>query len=127
MQGDFEKGIFGEARMTKSSRYRTSHLPENQSEPGSRGRVLKNKLGITSRRVMDKLEREVQLRALEKLTDFYQSDHRFTADDICYIHKTWLSDIYECAGRYRQVKMDKDGFPFAYPEQIPKLMTEFEI
>ncbi len=22
--------------------------------------------------------------------------------------------------------MDKDGFPFAYPEQIPKLMTEFE-
>ena len=22
--------------------------------------------------------------------------------------------------------MNKDGFPFAYPEQIPKLMTEFE-
>ena len=111
--------------MKKSLRYRTSHLPEDQFEPGTRGRVLKNKLGLTSARVMVKREKEAQLQALEKLVDFYQSDHRFTAD-ICYIHKTWLGDIYEWAGKYRQVKMDKDGFPFAYPEQIPKLMTEFE-
>jgi cell filamentation protein len=112
--------------MKKLLRYRTSHLIEDQFEPGSRGRVIINKLGITSARAMAEREKEAQLRALEKLVDFYQSDHRFTADDICYIHKTWLSDIYEWAGRYRQVKMDKDGFPFAYPEQIPKLMTEFE-
>jgi cell filamentation protein len=112
--------------MKKTSRYRTSHLIENQFEPGSRGRMFKNKLGITSARVMVKREKEAQLRALEKLVDFYQSNHRFTAGDICYIHKTWLGDIYEWAGKYRQVKMDKDGFPFAYPEQIPKLMTEFE-
>ena len=112
--------------MKKSQQYETSHLIEDQSEPGSRGRVLKNKLGITSAREIAKREKEAQLRALEKLVDFYQSDHRFTAGDICYIHKTWLNDIYEWAGRYRQVKMDKDGFPFAYPEQIPKLMTEFE-
>jgi len=113
--------------MKKSSRYYcTAHLIEDQFEPGSRGRVLKNKLGITSAREMAKHEKEAQLRALEKLVDFYQSDHRFTAGDICYIHKTWLSDIYEWAGKYRQVKMDKNGFPFAYPEQIPKLMTEFE-
>jgi len=113
--------------MKNSSRYCTSHLIEDQVEPGSGGRVLKNKLGITSARDMAKREKEAQLRALEKLVDFYQSDHRFTAGDICYIHKTWLSAIYEWAGRYRQVKMDKDGFPFAYPEQIPKLMSEFEI
>lgn len=112
--------------MKKTSRYRTSHLIENQFEPGSRGKMLKNKLGITSARVMVKREKEAQLRALEKLVDFYQSNHRFTAGDICYIHKTWLGDIYDWAGKYRQVKMDKDGFPFAYPEQIPKLMTEFE-
>jgi len=112
--------------MKKSSRYRTSHLIEDQFEPTSWGRVLKNKLGITRKREMDKLEREAQLRALEKLVDFYQSAHRFTAGDICYIHKSWLGDIYDWAGRYRQVKMDKDGFPFAFPEQIPKLMTEFE-
>ena len=112
--------------MTKSPRYSTSHLIEDQFEPGSRGRVLKNKLGITSARVMVKREKEAQLRALEKLVDFYQSGHRFTAGDMCYIHKTWLSDIYEWAGKYREVKMDKEGFPFAFPEQVPKLMLEFE-
>ena len=112
--------------MKKSSRYLTSHLIEDQFEPGSRGRVLKNKLGITSTREMAKREKEAQLRALEKLVDFYQSDHRFTAGDICHIHKSWLGDIYEWAGRYRQVKMDKDGFPFAFPEQIHKMMIAFE-
>lgn len=112
--------------MKKAPRYRTGHLIEDQFEPGSLGRMLKNKLGIIRKREMDKLEKEAQLRALEKLVDFYQSDHQFTAGDICYIHKTWLSDIYDWAGKYMQVKMDKDGFPFAFPEQIPKLMTEFE-
>jgi cell filamentation protein len=112
--------------MKKTGRYRTAHLIEDQFEHSSQGRVLKNKISITRKREMDKLESEAQLRALEKLVDFYQSDHQFTAGDICYIHKTWLSDIYEWAGRYRQVKMDKDGFPFAFPEQISKLMTEFE-
>jgi cell filamentation protein len=112
--------------MKKSFRYRTEHLIEDQFEPGSRGRVLKNKLGITSAREMAKQEKKAQLRLFDELTDIYQSEHRFTAADICYIHKIWLGDIYEWAGRYRQVKMDKDGFPFAYPEQIPKLITEFE-
>ncbi len=112
--------------MKKSQRYDTSHLIEDQFEPGSRGRVLRNKLGITSTREMAKQEKEAQLRVLDKLTDIYQRDHRVTSADICFIHKIWLGDIYEWAGRYRQVKMDKDGFPFAYPEQIPKLMTEFE-
>ena len=112
--------------MKKSDRYRTSHLIENQFEPGSRGSVLRNKLGITSARVMANQEKEAQLRELDRLTDIYQGDRRITSADICLIHKIWLGDIYEWAGRYRQVKMDKDGFPFAYPEQIPKLMTEFE-
>lgn len=112
--------------MKKSSRYRTEHLVEAQCEPISRGRVLRNKLGITSARVMAKQEKEAQLRVLDRLTDIYQGDRRITSADICMIHKIWLGDIYEWAGRYRQVKMDKDGFPFAYPEQILKLMTEFE-
>lgn len=112
--------------MKQSLRYRTFHLIEDQFEPGSRGRVLINKPGITSTREMAKQEKEAQLRVLDKLTDIYQRDHRVTSADICFIHKIWLGDIYEWAGRYRQVKMDKDGFPFAYPEQIPKLMTEFE-
>ncbi|HET6516349.1 MAG TPA: hypothetical protein VFG09_14415 [Thermodesulfovibrionales bacterium] len=34
--------------MKKAPRYRTSHLIEDQFEPGSNGQVLKNKLGIRS-------------------------------------------------------------------------------
>ncbi len=34
--------------MNKSVRYATSQLTEDQYEPGSKGRVLKNLLGITT-------------------------------------------------------------------------------
>jgi cell filamentation protein len=40
----------------KTGRYDTSGLTEAQSEPGSRGRVLKNLLGIKSKREMDRIE-----------------------------------------------------------------------
>jgi len=35
--------------MTPSDRYDTSHLPEDQYEPGSDGTVLKNLMGIKTR------------------------------------------------------------------------------
>jgi cell filamentation protein len=41
-------------------------------------------------------------------------------------YKIWLGNIYEWAGKYRQVKLSKEDFTFAFPDQIPKLMTEFE-
>jgi len=112
--------------MTPSDRYSTSHLPESQFEPDSNDQVLKNKLGITSPDAMDRREKEEQLRAINELTDFFDKSHRFTAANICTMHKMWLGNIYEWAGKYRQVKMHLPDFTFAYPEQIPKLMTEFE-
>jgi cell filamentation protein len=112
--------------MMSSPRYSTSHLPESQFEPGSNDQVLRNKLGITTPDEMDGREKEEQLRAMDELTDFFSRDHGFTATDICKMHKTWLGNIYEWAGNYRQVKMSKGDFPFAFPEQISKLMTEFE-
>ena len=75
---------------------------------------------------MDRHEKEEQLRAMDELTDLFDRDHRFTAADICRMHKMWLGNIYEWAGQYRQVKMSKGDFPFVFPEQIPKLMAEFE-
>ncbi len=80
--------------MKKSQRYKTSHLIEDQFEPGSRGRVLRNKLGITSAREMDKVEREAQLLTLHKLTEIFNRGYRFSAADICKMHKIWLGEIY---------------------------------
>lgn len=108
-----------------ADRYDISGLLEAQFEPGSRGRVLKNLLGIKRKREMDRAEAEEYLRALEEVSNIYDKDHRFSAADICRIHKIWLENIYEWAGRYRNVNASKDGFPFAAARQIPGLMDEF--
>jgi len=110
----------------KTGKYDTSGLIEDIYEPGSRGRVLKNLLGIKGRREMDRVEAAEQIRALKELLTIYDKDHRFTAADICSIHSTWLGRIYEWAGKYRQVNISKGGFPFAAARQVPLLMDELE-
>lgn len=103
-----------------------SGLEEAQYEPGSRGRVLKNLLGIKRKREMDRVEAAEQHRALEKLVRSFGPGHRFTAADVCAIHKIWLGRIYRWAGQYRQVNLSKEGFLFVPPGQIPRMMAEFE-
>jgi len=112
--------------LRRKDRYDTADLDESQFEPGSRSRVLKNLLDIISKREMDQLEGREQVRALEELAGLYDSDHRFTATDICHMHRLWLGRIYPWAGKYRQVNVKKGSFPFAAAPQIPKLMAEFE-
>lgn len=112
--------------LKKGKRYDTSGLVEAQYEPGSRGRVLKNLLGIKTKREMDRVEEREQFRTLEELIRIYGPSHRFTADDICKIHKIWLGPIYAWAGRHRQVNLTKSDFQFAAAQQIPRLMSEFE-
>jgi cell filamentation protein len=112
--------------MNPSDRYDTSSLPEAQFEPGSRGRVLKNLLHITHKREMDVTEAGRYALVIPNLAERFESDHRFTAVDICEIHRLWLGDIYTWAGQYRQVNMSKDGFDFAMARHVPQLMQELE-
>jgi len=110
----------------KGRRYETSGLVEGQYQPGSRGRVLRNLLGITRKREMNRTELEEQLRAMAELVDRYDLNHRFTADDIRGIHHVWLGAVFAWAGEYRKVNLVKDEFPFAAANQIPRLMAAFE-
>lgn len=107
------------------SRYDAAGI-EAEFEPGSRGRVLRNKLGI--RRVGDMQQAETD--ALVVVTRWavgrFDVAHRFTADDLCELHRQWLGGIYEWAGRYRNVNIAKGGFMFAAAPQVPRLMAEFE-
>lgn len=112
--------------MKKSKRYDTSHLIEDQYEPGSHGRVLSNLLHITHKREMDVAEAERSAHMITILAERFDRDHCFTASDICDIHRIWLGEIYAWAGQYRQVNMSKDGFDFAMARYIPSLMQEFE-
>lgn len=100
--------------------------PEAEFEPGSRGRVLRNRLGIRLVRAMARTESEALLAATQRLIDETDRDHRFVVDDICRMHRLWLGDIYAWAGEYRHVNLVKDGFPFAAAGQIAQLMRAFE-
>lgn len=112
--------------MKKSQRYNTSHLIEDQYEPGSRGRVLRNLLHITRKREMDVVEAEQYTLVQLKLMRMYSREHRFTAADVCTIHREWLGNVYEWAGQFRNVNITKGDFTFAMARHVPQLMKKFE-
>lgn len=111
--------------MRSGERYKARGL-EAEFEPGSRGRVLRNLAGIRSAREMARRESEALLAATERVIDETAVEQRFTAEDICRMHRLWLGEIYPWAGAYRHVNMEKDGFPFAAANQVPRLMHELE-
>lgn len=112
-------------RVRGRSRYEPRGV-EAEFEPGSHHRVLRNLIGVRSVREMARRESEALLAATERLIDETRVDQRFTAADICRMHKLWLGHIYPWAGEYRQVNMGKGDFMFAAANQVPRLMQEFE-
>lgn len=100
--------------------------PEAEFEPGSRGRVLLNRLGIRSVREMARLESEALVAATQRVIDETRVDQRFAAASVRRMHRLWLGEIYVWAGEYRQVNMGKGDFMFASAAQVPRLMQELE-
>ena len=62
---------------------------EAEFEPGSRRRVLRNRIGITSLRAMERKESEALLIATGQAIDETSIDQRFTAGDIQRMHRLW--------------------------------------
>lgn len=92
------------------NRYATPAGDEGEYEPGSRGRVLRNKLGIKSKREMDWVEMNALLVAQRRWWQSITSDTRFTAKMLCQMHRDWLGEIYSWAGEYRKVNLAKGSF-----------------
>ena len=109
-----------------TNRYDTSHLPEDQYEPGSNGTVLRNLLGIKDKAELEHVEEERFERLMEEVTTRFDSDHRFTAEDILWLHKFWLDGVFPWAGVYRTVNIAKGDFMFAAAAHVPALMRQFE-
>ncbi|MBU0676076.1 MAG: Fic family protein [Proteobacteria bacterium] len=112
--------------MKDEGRYNVSGLVEAQFEPGSGDKVLRNLQGITDPEVMSLAEVNALAEATDAILRKFDQEHRFTADDICLLHKIWLGKIYEWSGQYRQVNVSKGEFTFAMAVQVPKLMAQFE-
>lgn len=72
-----------------TTRYDIDHLSEAQFEQGSRGRVLRNILGIRSKRAMD----EIEASKLVETTDW--AIRHVTADQ----RRRYLSVAHAMAGR----------------------------
>lgn len=107
-----------------ASRYAASGS-ESEFQPGSRGRVLRNLLGITRVRAMEDAESEVLAVTQAAALKIYGPSHRFKPADIRRLHRMWLGSIYPWAGNYRTVNIGKGGFQFAHAPLIPRLMATF--
>lgn len=106
-------------------RYRAEGT-QAEFEPGSRGRVLRNRLGIQRVREMQQAESDALLAVQEWAIGHFDAAHRFTAEDVVLLHRRWLGPIYDWAGDYRQLNVSKGGFMFAAAAQVSRLMAEFE-
>ena len=97
---------------------------EWEFQPGSRGRVLRNLLGITRVRDIEEAETQALNLTQRAALTIYGPEHRFTPVDIRRLHRMWLGSIYPWAGKYRTVNIGKGGFQFAHAPLIPRLMLQ---
>lgn len=98
---------------------------EPEFQPGSRGRVRRNLLGITSVREIEEAETQALAAAYRAARMAYGRNHRFTPADIRRLHRMWLGSIYPWAGNYRTVSSRRGSVRFAHAALIPRLMANF--
>lgn len=112
--------------MKKSGRYKATGV-EAEYEANATLKVTKNLLGIKNQVELDRIE-NIALKQAEDIffRKLVRENKRFTVKDICNMHKVWLGKIYEWAGKYRSVDLEKGNFRFAHARHIPKLMTDYE-
>jgi cell filamentation protein len=77
--------------------------PEAEFQPGSLGRVLRNRLDISSVRELERRESPALLIATQQSIDETRVDQRFTTGEIRRMHRRWVGEIYDWAGEYRGV------------------------
>jgi cell filamentation protein len=114
------------ARGRQPSRYLIPKGVEAEFEPGSHGRVLKNRLHIHRKSEMDQMEFKALVTAQEAYLSRLGPDTRLTAEILCQMHRDWLGGIYEWAGRYRTVELAKGDFRWPPAFRIGQNMEAFE-
>jgi cell filamentation protein len=79
---------------------------EAEFQPGSRGRVLRNFLGVTRAGEMEEAETRALAAVQTQARMIYGRNRRFTPADIRRLHRMWLGSIYPWAGNYRTVNLE---------------------
>jgi len=99
---------------------------QDQFEPGSDNKVLKNKLGIAAEQDMHGAENSLLLKLYEYIYEPEFAVTTLSFADILVWHRKWLGNVYSWAGSIRSVNMGKGGFEFAAAQRIPALMARFD-
>lgn len=115
------------ADMTRRSlRYHEPAGAEGSAQRGSRGRVLLNLKGITSKRAMDLLEYQALVAVQERYYASLTQETQFTGAMLCRMHADWLGELYAWAGRYRTVELQKGNFAWPPAHRVAENMATFE-
>ncbi len=114
------------SRNRRLGRYSVARGPQAVFEPGSRGRVLANRLHIRRKREMDRAEHDALLTSQRTYLERIEPTTTFTADLIRQMHRDWLGGIYDWAGEYRTVEVAKGDFRWPPAFRIPENMAWLE-
>lgn len=95
---------------------------EDEFEPGSKGRVLKNLHGIKDPREAEALESQLLAEAIVWSLGTLTADSTLTEQHLREMHAQWLGSLYPWAGSFRTVVISRDGFVFCHPEYIEREM-----
>ncbi len=108
------------------SRYGAATGKEDEFEPGSDGRVLRNSPGVTERGVAELYESQLLAAAQERFYESFDLEQRFSVEDLLEMHRSWLGDMYPFAGKVRTVDIGKAGFQFASVRFLESNLELFE-
>jgi len=99
---------------------------EGEFEPESDGKVLRNRLGISSEIEMNEAEEVLLIKLYEWVFSQEFSVKTLSFQDIREWHRKWLGLIYEWAGKLRTVDMAKGDFRFAAAQFLQQQIPPFE-
>lgn len=105
------------------SRYEVD--PDEDYQPGST-EVLRNYLNTVDPNDVAEEESALYVEASKYFTEELSDSDPITVDLIIELHRYWLGRLYPSAGKIRSVSMSKGGWPFAAPDQLERLLNDFE-
>lgn len=88
--------------------------------------VLKNTLGLTDERALQRAEKQALVAAYDLAATTYSETHRFMAEDVCRLHAMFLGEIYPWAGRYRTIDISSPGIRWCHALHIETEMARLE-
>lgn len=95
-------------------------------EPGSEGRVLRNRLGVTDPTEAERIEAFLLGEAIPQSVGLIDSDTPFSVALLQALHRSWLDPLYPFAGKIRTVDMSKGLVRFAPAVYLDATLKDLE-